>query len=52
MRTKNLAKRTIDNNEENKAAYKTAKKEAKTNVDITKARAYDCMYANMDTTEE
>ena len=36
---------------ENKAVYKTAKKEAKRNVAIAKARAYDHLYADMDTTE-
>ena len=53
IQTKKLAKRTLDkdNSEENKAAYKTAKKEAKRNVAIAKARAYDRMYADMDTTE-
>ena len=53
MQTKKLAKRTLDkdNSEENKAAYKTAKKEAKRNIAIAKARAYDHMYADMDTTE-
>ena len=40
IQTKKLAKRTLDkdNNEENKAAYKTPKKKAKNNVAITKAR--------------
>ena len=53
IQTKKLAKRTLDkdNSEENKAAYKTAKKEAKRNVAIAKARAYDHLYAYMDTTE-
>ena len=53
IQTKKLAKRTLDkdNSEENKAAYKTAKKEAKRNVAIAKARAYDHLYADMDTTE-
>ena len=50
---KKLANITIDkdNNEGNKAAYKTAKKEAKKSVSIAKARAYDRLYADMDTTE-
>ena len=39
------------NSEENKAAYKTAKKEAKGNVAIAKARTYDHLYADIDTTE-
>ena len=53
IQTKKLAKRTLDkdNSEGNKAAYKTAKKEAKRNVAIAKARAYDHLYADMDTTE-
>ena len=52
-KTKKLAKITLDKdtNEENKAAYKTAKKEAKKSVTIAKARAYDRPYADMDTTE-
>ena len=52
-KTKKLVKRTLDkdNREENKAAYKTAKKETKRNVAIAKARAYDHLYADMDTTE-
>ena len=40
-----------DKNEENKSAYKTGKKEAKKSVAIAKARAYDHMYADMDTTK-
>ena len=40
-----------DTNEENKAAYKTGKKEAKKSVAIAKARAYDDMNAGMDTTK-
>ena len=53
MQTHKLAKITLDkdNNEDNKAAYKTAKEEAKKSVAIAKARAYDRMYAYMDTTE-
>ena len=53
IQTKKLAKITLDkgNNEENKAAYKTAKKEAKKSLAIAKARAYDRLYADMDTTE-
>ena len=53
IQTKKLAKITPDkdNNEDNKAAYKTAKKEAKKSVAIAKARAYDRLYADMDTTE-
>ena len=53
IQTKKLVKITLDknNNEENKAAYKTAKKEAKKSVAIAKARAYDRLYADMDTTE-
>ena len=53
IQTKKLAKRTIDkdNSEENKAAYKTSKKEAKKNVAVAKSRAYDHLYADMDTTE-
>ena len=53
IQTKKLAKRNLDkdNSEENKAAYKTAKKEVKRNVSIVKARAYDHLYADMDTTE-
>ena len=53
IQTKKLGKRTLDkdNSEENKAAYKTAKKEAKKNVAIAKARAHDHLYADMDTTE-
>ena len=53
IQTKEMAKITLDkdNNEENKAAYKTAKKEAKNSVAIAKERAYDCQYADMDTTE-
>ena len=53
IQTKKLAKITLekDNNEENKAAYKTAKKEAKTSVAFAKARAYDRLYADIDTTE-
>ena len=52
IQTKKLAKITLDkdNNEENKAAYKTAKKEAKKRVAIAKARAYDRLHAGMDTT--
>ena len=51
--TKKLVKKTLDkdNSEENKAAYKTAKKEAKRNVAIAKARAFNHLYADMDTTE-
>ena len=43
IKTEKLAKRTLDkdDNEESNAAYKTAKKEAKKNVAIAKARAYD-----------
>ena len=54
IQTKKLAKRTLDKDisEENKAAHKTAKKEAKRNLAIAKARAYDHLYADMDTTEE
>ncbi len=51
--TKKLAKRTLDkdNSEDNKAAYKTAKKEATgTYIAIAKARAYDNLYADMDNT--
>ena len=50
IQTKKLVKRTPDkdNNEENKAAYKTAKK----NVSIAKARAYDRLHTDMDTTGE
>ena len=53
IQTKKLAKITLDkyNNEENKAAYKTAKKEAKKSVAVAKARAYDGLYADMDTIE-
>ena len=53
IQTMKLAKITVDkdNNEENKAAYKTAKKEAKQSVAIAKARVYDRLYADMDTTE-
>ena len=53
IQTHKLAKRTIDkdNNEDKKAAYETAKKDAKRNVAIAKARAYDHLYADMDTTE-
>ena len=53
IKTKKMAKLTLDkdNNEENKAAYKTAKTEAKQSVAIIKARAYDSMCADMDTTE-
>ena len=52
IQTKKLTKRTIDkDNSENKAAYKRAKKEAKRNVAIAKARAYDHLYVDMDTTE-
>ena len=49
IQTKKLAKRTLDkdNDEENKAAHKTAKN----NVAIAKARTYDLLYAYMDTTE-
>ncbi len=49
----NKEKRTIDkdNNEENKAVYKTAKKEAEKNVDITKAKVCVHLYADMDTSE-
>ena len=52
--TKKLAKRTLDkdNSEENKAAYKTAKKEVNRNVAIAKARAYDHLYADVDDTTE
>ena len=48
-----LAQRTLDkdNNEENKAAYKTARKEAKKSLAIAKARACDLLCAGMDTTE-
>ena len=51
--TKKLAKITVDNdnNEENKAAYKTAKKEAKKSLAIAKARACDRLDADKDTTE-
>ena len=54
IQTKKLAKITLDknNNEENKAAYKTAKKEAKKSIAIAKARAYDRLFAYMDTTED
>ena len=53
IKTKKLVKRTLDkdNNEENKAAYKTTKKEPKKTVAITKVRAYDHLYADMDTIE-
>ena len=53
IQTQKLAKITLDkdNNEENKAAYKTPKKEAKKSVAVAKARAYDRLYADMDTTE-
>ena len=53
IQTKKLANITLDkdNNEENKDAYKTAKKEAKKSVAIAKARAFDRLYADMDTTE-
>ena len=53
IQTKKLTKITLDkdNNEYNKAAYKTAKKEAKKSVAIAKAREYDRLYADMDTTE-
>ena len=52
IQTKKLAKRSLDkdNNEENKAAYKTAKKESKKNVVIAKASVYDRLYADMGTT--
>ena len=51
IQTKKLAKRTIDkdNSEDNKAT--TANKEAKWNVAIAKARAYNHLYEDMDTTE-
>ena len=54
IQTKKLAKRTLDkdNSEENKAAYKTAKKEVNRNVAIAKARAYDHLYADVDDTTE
>ena len=47
IQTKKLAKRTLDkdNSKENKGAYKTAKKEAKGNAAIAKARVYDHRYA-------
>ena len=53
IQTKKLAKITFDkdNYEENKAAYKTATKEAKKSVAIAKTRVYDRLYADMDTTE-
>ena len=53
IQTKKLANITLDkdNNKENKAAYKTAKKETKMSIAIAKARAYDHLYADMDTTE-
>ena len=53
IQTKKLAKKTLDKekHEENKAAYKTAKKEANNNVAIANARAYDRLYADMDTSE-
>ena len=53
IQTKKLAKRTPDkdNSEENEAAYKRVKKEAKRNIAIAKARAYDHLHADMDTTE-
>ena len=53
IKTKKLAKRNLgkDNNEENKAAYKTAKTETKQKVAIAKAKVYDRLYADMDTTE-
>ena len=53
IQTKKLAKRILDkdNSEDNKAAYKTAKNEAKMNIAIAKARAYNHLYADMDTTE-
>ena len=53
IQTTKLAKITLDkdNNEENKAAYKTAKKEAKKSEYIAKSRDYDRLYADMDTTE-
>ena len=53
IQTNKLVKRTLDkdNSEENKAAYKTAKTEAKRNLAIAKARAYDHLYADMDTTK-
>ena len=49
IQTKKLAKRTLDTDtsEENKAAYITAKKEAKGNVAIAKAIDYDYRYADM-----
>ena len=48
-----MANRTIDkdNNEENRAAYKTAKNDAKKNLAITKLRINDCLFKDMDTTE-
>ena len=50
IQTKKLAKITLDKdtNEENKAAYKTANKEANKSVAIAKARAYDRLYADME----
>ena len=53
IQTKKLSKRTIDkdNSEENKAAYKTAKRNQKRNVAIAKAWANYHLYAHMDTTE-
>ena len=53
IQTKKLAKITLDkdNNEEKKAAYKTAKMEARKSIAIAKARAYDRLHVVMDTTE-
>ena len=50
---RNWPGRTLEkgNSEDNTAAYNTTKKEAKRNVAIAKARAYDHLYADMDTTE-
>ena len=53
IQIKKLARITPDkdNNKNNKAAYNTAKKEAKKSVAVAKARACDRLYAYMDTTE-
>ena len=53
IQTKTMANRTIDkdNNEENRAAYKTPKDSAKKNVAIAKFGVYDFLYEDMDTTE-
>ncbi|XP_063597228.1 uncharacterized protein LOC134773912 [Penaeus indicus] len=51
-RRKEARKRSfVDLSEENRAKYKTAKREAKRAVAVVKARAYDQLYKDLDTGE-